>query len=317
MTPRHAWMTKGLMKSCVKKSKLYKIYCKEKTNEHKNRYVTYRNKLKLVLRAAEKRFYSDLLLKAKGNMRQTWKVIGSVLNQSKLSKISKSFNIDGSTVSNTFDIAEKFNEYFTNIGCNLAANIPNTLKSFKDYLPERSSCNSLFFSPCTYIEIMNIVNNLESKTSYGFDGIPVNILKATIVYIAEPMSRLINCSSSSGVVPSSLKIGRICPVYKDGDKDSFSNYRPISVLSSFSKIYEKVVLIRLRSYLAANNILNSVQYGFQQNHSTYMAILDMYDRITSAVDRNEFSIGLFIDLSNDPSMIVDVSPLCDLLNFSN
>ena len=80
MTPRHDWMTKGLMKSCVKKSKLYRKYCKNRTKENKKRYITYRNNLKKILRLSEIRFYKDKFNLTMGNMKETWRLVGLVLN---------------------------------------------------------------------------------------------------------------------------------------------------------------------------------------------------------------------------------------------
>jgi len=85
--------------------------------------------------------------------------------------------------------------------------------------------------------------------------------------------------------------------YKTGDKQSLQNYRSTSVLSSFSKIYEKIIFKRLLKYLEINNILSNSQYGFRKNHSICMSLIDMYDKIGSATDRCEFSIGIFVDLS--------------------
>jgi len=149
MTPRHAWMTKGLMKSCIKKSKLYKIYCKDRTGLNKDKYVTYRNKLKTLLHIAKKTFYSDKLSQVKGNMRQTWKVINTVLNKNPLSKISNSFIINGLNVTCPHDIAEEFNAYFTKIGSSLAESIPTSQTSFQNYLTGQPNQNSIFFNPTT------------------------------------------------------------------------------------------------------------------------------------------------------------------------
>jgi len=192
MTPRHVWMTKGLMKACIKKSRLYKIYRRESTIKNRDKYIFYRNNLKMLLRLAEKRYYSDKLMQVKGNMRQTWKVIGSVLNQNRLSLILESFQVDGADVTSTDIILEKFNEYFKNIRCNLTATIPNCPVSYKDYLSGQFHKNSLFLNPTNCVEVTDIVKHFESKTSEGVDGIPLHILKATINNIAEPLSRLIN-----------------------------------------------------------------------------------------------------------------------------
>jgi len=92
-------------------------------------------------------------------------------------------------------------------------------------------------------EVINIVSKFDQKTSYGVDGIPIYILRTTVGSIAEPLSRLINCSLSTGFFPPKLKICKMIPVFKDGDKHSFSNYRPISVLPSFYKFTKRLLLI--------------------------------------------------------------------------
>ena len=122
-------------------------------------------------------------------------------------------------------------------------------------------------------------------------------MKTSIFCIAKPLSELINCSFENGIFPEALKIARICPVFKNGEKHLFSNYRPISILPSFSKIFEKAIQNHLISFLETGNILVNNQYGFRKNHSTYMAILDLYDKISNSIDNNEFAIAVFIDLA--------------------
>ena len=97
--------------------------------------------------------------------------------------------------------------------------------------------------------------------------------------------------------PDQLKIAKVCPIYKSDDKAQFANYRPISVLPSFSKIFEKVMFNRLTNYLDSKQILFQQQFGFRQNHSTDLAVTDMYNKISNAIDLNKFAIGVFIDLS--------------------
>ena len=156
---------------------------------------------------------------------------------------------------------------------------------------------SFVLFPTDSTEVMNIVNCLKNKSSSGVDDIPVTILKSSIFHIAKPLAAIINCSLSTGVFPDTLKIARVTPIFKDGEKELFQNYRPISVLPSFSKIFERVVFNRLISYLDSNKIICNNQYGFRKNHSTYMSLIDIYDKISMAIDKSEFSIGIFIDLS--------------------
>ena len=122
-------------------------------------------------------------------------------------------------------------------------------------------------------------------------------MKTSITYIAEPISKIINTSFTSGKYPDELKIAKVCPIFKSGEKSSMSNYRPISVLPSFSKIFEKAVHRRLSEYMDSKKILIKNQFGFRSNHSTYMAIQDMYNKISQSIDNREYSIGIFVDLS--------------------
>jgi len=140
-------------------------------------------------------------------------------------------------------------------------------------------------------EIINIVSNYEDKMSLGVDEISIWILKCSIHSIAEPLSVISNSSMQNGVFPDLLKIAKICPIFKSRDKQTIENYKPISMLSSFSKKFENVIFNRLLKYIDSKNILCNNQYGFRKKHSTYMSLIDMYKKISLGVEKNEFSIG--------------------------
>src|SRR5579872_4259059 len=146
-------------------------------------------------------------------------------------------------------------------------------------------------------EIMDIVQNLKSSDSAGIDEISTKLLKSVISYIAEPLSRIITMCIDSAIFPDKTKIAKVCPIYKAGGKNEFMNYRPISILTSFSKVFERVISNRLSSYLEKNNILAKSQYGFRKKHATYMAMLQLYEKVSESIDKNEYCVGIFIDLS--------------------
>lgn len=296
MTPRHEWMTKGLMKSCIRKSKLYRVFCRNRCDANKAKYLSYRSKLKKVLRKAEQKYYSDKFKQFSGNIRETWRLIGSVLNTNPQGDTVNFLNINGATITNKQEIVENFNEYFVSIGSRLASKIPNSSTIYSNYLKSPNpNCFSLH--PTNPTEIIEIVSNFNNKRSSGVDNIPVNIMKSSIVFIADPISKIINSSFNTGKYPDELKIAKVCPIFKSGEKSLLANYRPISVLPSFSKIFEKAASNRLTAFLEFNSILTGNQYGFRQNHSTYMALMEMYDKISTAVDNSEYAVGIFIDLS--------------------
>ena len=295
-TPRQPWMTDGLLNSCIKKSKLYKKYRQKNSLQSKNRYIAYRNKLKSILRRAEQSYYREQVQIRAGNIRLTWKLLNLVINKKTSSEATLIFSANNKLISDGKEIADNFNDFFTNVGSNLAKTIPNSTTSMYSYL--RSSPSSSFsIFPTSPDEIVRVVSNFPNKCSSGFDEIPLHLMKATVICVADPLSKVVNSCFQNGIFPELLKIAKVCPVFKDGDAGLFTNYRPISVLPSFSKIFEKLISVRLILFLENNHILSPHQYGFRKNHSTFMAIADMYDKVSSAIDENKFSMGIFIDLS--------------------
>ena len=296
LTPRQEWMTKGLIKSCFKKSALYKKYKKTSKKVDKDEYLAYNKKLRKLLKVTEKTYYYNKFKSLAGDLRNTWKLLNNLTGKVQRENIVNSFIVDGVIITNNAEIVEKLNDYFVEVGSRLAASVPPAMTHFSDYL-KKSYVNSLVLYPTDAAEIVNIVSCLKNKNSSGVDDIPITILKSSIFYIAEPLAAIVNCSLNTGNFPNALKIARVTPIFKGGEKDCFQNYRPISVLPSFSKIFEKVVFNRLIAYFDSSKVICSNQYGFRKNHSTYMSLIDIYDKISMAADKSEFSIGIFIDLS--------------------
>ena len=144
---------------------------------------------------------------------------------------------------------------------------------------------------------MKIVNKLGTNKSPGHDGLKPDVVKKVAKEIAYPLMLIFNVSLSTGVVPDELKIAKVVPIYKKDNPELFGNYRPVSVLPCLSKILERIVYNRSYDFLCKNNILYQKQYGFRSNHSTYMAVLDFVNDISSAIDRGMKTIGIFMDLS--------------------
>ena len=202
------------------------------------------------------------------------------------------FTCEGESITDPKVVAEKFNEYFVNIGETLSKSIAVESTQFTSYLRE-SYVNSFSLYLTDACEIRAIVDKFDNKSSFGVDNIPVSVMKSVIDVIAEPISALVNCSFSTGVVPDPLKIAKVCPVHKGGPTNTFTNFRPISILPSFSKIFEKAANNRLESYVKSQHILSDSQYGFRENHSTFMALLDICDKVSKSFDRKEYCAGVF------------------------
>lgn len=157
----------------------------------------------------------------------------------------------------------------------------------------------MFIEPVDQLDILKIVNKMKPKTSFGNDEIPTKIIKASIFNILSPLTHIINRSLMTGMIPNQLKIARIIPIYKTSDHKLLKNYRPISLLPSLSKIYEKVMSNKIMSYLNSQNILYKHQYGFKPKCSTIHPILHLLDKC--ATDNNlkpkQITLSVLCDLS--------------------
>ena len=291
------WFSKALLKSVRKKNILYKRFLNNPTSRSEFLYKCYKNKLNHTIRVAKRLYYGKKIEEAKSNIKNTWRLLNEILNRkSKKQLLPSIFNIGEQELSDPTQIAEQFCKYFTNIGPSLASNIPVSQKSPHSFL-SGNFVNSLFFEEVSEQEIVNICCSLRSGSTTGYDNISMSLIKDTITSISNPLTHIFNLSITSGIVPVELKIARVVPLFKAGDKSLFVNYRPISILPSFSKILEKIVYSRLMNYLNKYKILSDNQFGFRKNHSTELALTLLYDKISSAIDNNMITVGIFIDLS--------------------
>lgn len=270
---------------------------KTRTNVSEEKYKKYKNKLTAILRRCEKQYFTELLEINKGNMKETWKILNGLINKkSKGKQISTEFNGDESKITGDKTIANGFNNFFVNIGPSLAKRIPKCKDSlFTQFLPDKIE-DTMFLQPVTEEEIMQQVKNAKNKKSKDHDQFDMCLVKKIIPYIVKPLAHICNTSLMNGIFPDRMKIARVIPLFKNGDVKEFSNYRPVSILPQFSKILEKVFHNRLMSFINDKQILNNSQFGFRKNMSTALAIIELVEEITTAIDEGKTTVGVFIDL---------------------
>ena len=292
------WITYGIRTSIRVKNRLYKKYIKTKSSYYHNKFKLYRNKLNHLVRKSKINYYNNYFNTNKTNIKNVWKgikeIIGSTRSNATLpSKFITENNIE---LTDCKDIANHFNEFFSNIGSNLASSLPDLGVSPMDFLPPRVG-NSFNLTPVTDKEVQDEIEKLNPKKAVGPFSIPIPILKSIKHLVAEPLKHIFNISFSSGIVPESFKVANITPVFKKGSQINVNNYRPISLLSVFNRILEKLMCKRLLEFINKNDILYNKQFGFRKKHSTTLAILSITDSIKSAIENNNYSCGIFLDLS--------------------
>jgi hypothetical protein len=150
-------------------------------------------------------------------------------------------------------------------------------------------------TPVSTKEISEIIKSLKLKNSHGYDEIPTKIIKISLPCIISPLTYVCNKSSSTGTFPKQFKYSQINPIFKKGNKTEMSNYRPVSLLKSFSKVFEKVIYKRLHYHIKNNNIFAKEQYGFRNNSSTEIASYNLINNILKALNNNMCVGGIFCD----------------------
>ena len=267
-------------------------------NTAKDKYILCRNTLKKSMKQAKLSYFNNCIEKHRNDCKLIWKNINSLLGRThNKDSFPDYIQSEDRTLHNLKDITNAFNKYYVNVGPSLAASIDQqNIRKFN--LPPMPTPNSLFLMPCTEEEISGLMKILKPKTSSGHDNISPKILKQISQSMIKPILHVINISLTTGKVPKSMKIAKVIPIFKNsGDNHIMKNYRPVSLLPAISKILERVVYNRLNKFLTKHAILALSQYGFREDLSTELAILELQDRIANIMDNKDCCAGIFMDLS--------------------
>ena len=186
-------------------------------------------------RKAKRDIYTHIYNRHKNDIKKTWSLINETLNRNLRKQSTNEFLVDAQMLSDPLVIVNKFNGYFAHIGCTLADKIPPA-PHFNNYLNNPVESKFSFYT-ITENKVSSIINKLKNKISYGYDSISNTMLKKAHDPLIRPVTLLINQILSTGIFPKSLKISRIKPLFKQGKSCQITNYRPISLLPSMSKIY--------------------------------------------------------------------------------
>ena len=295
------WMTESLKNSSKIKNNLYKIWITSSCQDDKIKYLNYKRIFYNLLKKAESDYYRVKFDNRVNDSKYVWKNINELCSFKKnknnccINKIEQ----NGKIIESNLEICNIFNEFFSDVGLKLSEKfVPNsnlTKNSFSESLGSSLS-NTYHGEKVTENEIRLAINELKSKRSCGPDELPMIIFKSHRTLLSAPLTFLFNLSLDSGIVPDCLKIAKVIPIYKKGDKKSVNNYRPISLLNNINKILEKVVAKRIGKFFEKYHIIYDFQFGFRQKHSTALALLEVIDNCYNKLDDSNYVLGIYFDL---------------------
>lgn len=292
-TSKLKWLTKGLITSGQKLRDMRQKLRINKDITLRTYYKQYEKLYNKLLKISKKQYNGKKIATSINKTKAMWAVINKELKPTH-GYDNIALNINGIKIVNSRDIANSFNDYFIKSPLKLQSEIKTIGNTSK---VNSINSNSLFFSPVTEEEVIKIINKLKSKNSYGLDEVPITLVKKCSDLIVHPLSHIFNECLAQGIFPDRLKYAKIVPIHKKGKKTLLGNYRPIALLSSFSKILEKIIAIKLIKFLTKNKIISRYQFGFVEGRSTEHAIFSFIDKLLRTLDKKQLSMGIFADLT--------------------
>lgn len=296
------WITMGIRVT----SKNFRSLCKQ-AKENKNsenvdqsfcdHFRRYRSIYRKILADAKKMAYEREIKNDKNPSKATWAVINR--HMGKAEKVHRNIEVrinnEDSLCSDPEKIANAFNIYYAGVAVGSGDG--------KGTYDKNPPAFSMFLSPVTEIDVLKAILKLKNKKCCGYDDICDDLVKRHHETILKPLVNMIESSFKEGVFPERLKLSKVLPLYKKGNEGDMPNYRPVSNITVFSKIYEIVMEEKLRTYLYKYNILSDSQFGFIKGRSTSDAIIEFIHSIYNAFDAREFSTGIFYDMSKAFDMV--------------
>lgn len=297
-TDTKSWMTQGILLSCKSKRKLYEQlkYCNGV--EEREHYKKYCKILKKVIDEAKRKNIACKILSATNRTKATWKIIREELSRSIQPLEKMSIDYKGNYIEDEMKLAEVFNKHFLGVAEKLLGQVQsknNSLKYVKSFCP--NPLPDISYTDTTRLEIEKIIKNLQPKDSCGYDEINSKVVKYCYMQLSAPLSNICNSALKKGVFPSRLKYAVVLPLFKKGKKELVENYRPVSLLTTFSKIFEKVIYARLLKHFTTNNIMSNSQYGFRKNLSINDAAYKLTSVVLEALNVKKYVVGVFCDLA--------------------
>ena len=304
-TPQNnPWITDSIKAAVEKKHELKNNWVKsidKKLNpegdQHLHKIFTdYRRVLKAVINAAKSTHNCNRISESKHDRKKTWQIINELRGKSKKA-LKPSIVIDNKKITERRVIANEFNKYFNSIAAKLNESITSlsdsNFSSFEEFLMP-SNESSIFLDDCSVTELLDIIKQFDNNKS---SDIPIRVIKKSAHIICPYLCVYFNLFMATGHFPDVLKVGKVTPIFKKGNLEEIGNYRPVSTLPIFGKIFEKVIYSRIYNFALSQNIIDKNQFGFRKCHSTSHAVNYSVKIIEDSMIKQNHVLGIFIDLS--------------------
>lgn len=293
----HNWFTEDLKNESDNLKNLFWLSQQTTDNSLLKHYKNKQKEYKANLRKAKMSHNVKKINESNNKIKTTWNIINEELGKEKKQSNDIALRNQANLIEIPNEVANTFAKHFSTVAA----------EEIRNHFPPNLSlpCTTLEAAILTpfrdeWINEEEVIENLQgmkNKTSSGIDELSVITLKQIMPFILKPFTFLINQSLIQGTFPSMLKKSLIIPIHKKGDKLEIDNYRQITLVSSISKLFEKIIASRITSYLVANSVLSEHQHGFRRGRSTESAIYEMLNFTHTKLDQGKFVVSVYFDLS--------------------
>ena len=279
------WITSSIKELINRRDKLKRKAIFTSLEQDWLNYKISRNEVNIKLRNAKRNYYSTQIAGHKLDPKRAWKSINNLLGRQNKPTVVNELNLNDKNLTTPKDIAEGFNDYFSNIGPELANEIESSNINFEMYAINAKS-EFTAFKPVIVNHVYRPLLGLSSNKATGIDKISCKIIKLAAPVISDSLALILNQCMTLSCFPDEWKTAKVVPLYKNGQRNIPGNYRPISVLPAISKIMERILYNQLYSYLTKFELLSDSQYGFRKDCTN-----DWYVNL----DRKMFNLVVLID----------------------
>ena len=267
-------------------------------------YTKQRKRVTKEIRNSIQDHYKNLINESNGDPKKMWKTINRVLDKDVKSTNLSAIESEGKTLTKEHDMLEALNRHFVSVGPYLAKQISSKSDDdcLKHIIPEN---REMLFQTVDEEYVLNAINRLEKGKASGPDKVTITLVKDAASSIAYPLMLIYNASLMNGIFPDIWKLVRVTPIYKSGPKSDTNNYhRPISVISVFSRMLERLTHDQLFEFLKTNKRLTSNQAAFCKHYSTITSLIGSTDYWYESIDHSKVNLTvlgplLFLIYIND------------------
>ena len=274
------WFNKQIEDKKEEKNNYLKLFYKFGLPKDKYKAQQMNNELTHLKEKSKKKYYTDKLSQCDGDSRQTWKI---------LKELTEGYNDRQQIEPDNMDQtkANHYNDYFATVG----SEIQNKL-NVKDK-EVKTDTTGFSFTPETEENIIKLIDRIRNDVAVGVDGINARVLKDGKAIIAPLLTKIINLGYKTNEFPDQLKVAVIKPIHKKDCHNTPANYRPISILSVISKVFERSAVDQLVKYLEEYNILSGSQHAYRKGHSTITSLAEVTNKIYASLDK-----GLIVGMAS-------------------